>query len=68
MCIVVVYVDHIILKGPNLPLIHSLKQHLHQVFTIKDLGSFLEFFSLVLKSLNYLLGLFVVKENSQRKC
>ncbi|XP_048503120.1 uncharacterized mitochondrial protein AtMg00810-like [Beta vulgaris subsp. vulgaris] len=43
MCIAAVYVDDIILTWPNFALIVSLKQHLHQVFSIKDLGA-LSFF------------------------
>lgn len=38
MCFAAVYVDDIILIGPNLTLILHLKNHLHQVFSIKDLG------------------------------
>lgn len=38
-----VYVDGIILIGDNPSIMHDLKLHLHQVFTIKDLGP-LKFF------------------------
>ena len=33
-----VYVDDIVLTGTNIHAINSLKQHLHQIFSIKDLG------------------------------
>ncbi|XP_019106129.1 uncharacterized mitochondrial protein AtMg00810-like [Beta vulgaris subsp. vulgaris] len=61
MCIAAVYVDDIILTGPNLPLILSLKAHLHTAFSIKDLGP-----------LSYFLGLEVTRLSngiilSQRK-
>ena len=61
MCIAAVYVDDIILTGPNLPLILSLKTHLHTIFSIKDLGP-----------LSYFLGLEVTRLSngiilSQRK-
>ncbi|XP_021756147.1 uncharacterized protein LOC110721316 [Chenopodium quinoa] len=36
--LVVVYVDDIIITGSDLSSINSLKTHLHQTFTIKDLG------------------------------
>ena len=38
MCIAAVYVDDIILTSPSIDLIHTLKAHLHAVFSIKDLG------------------------------
>lgn len=50
MCIAAVYVDDIILTCPSLPLILALKEHLHQVFSIKDLGP-----------LSYFLGLEVIR-------
>lgn len=50
MCIASVYVDDIIFIGTNLPLILALKDHLHNVFSIKDLGP-----------LSYFLGLEVTR-------
>lgn len=38
-----VYVDDIILTGTNTDAIQALKTHLHEVFSIKDLGQ-LHFF------------------------
>lgn len=43
MTILVVYVDDIIITGDDIPFINHLKQHLHTIFGIKDLGS-LSFF------------------------
>ena len=36
--VAVVYVDDIVLTGTDIHVINSLKQHLHQIFNIKDLG------------------------------
>ena len=36
--IIVIYVDYIIVNGNNASLISHLKSHLHNVFSIKDLG------------------------------
>lgn len=44
--IMVVYVDDIILTGDDPSLIQQLKQHLHQVFNIKDLGTLSYFFGI----------------------
>lgn len=39
MCIVLVYVDDLLLTGHDEECIHELKNDLHKAFTIKYLGS-----------------------------
>ncbi|KAL0381419.1 UNVERIFIED_CONTAM: Retrovirus-related Pol polyprotein from transposon RE2 [Sesamum angustifolium] len=38
MMFLLVYVDDIIVTGPSLPLIQEVKDYLHNLFTIKDIG------------------------------
>ena len=50
--IVVVYVDDILIFGDHMPSIQSLKCHLHNIFSIKDLGRLHSFLGI---EVNYLL-------------
>jgi len=34
----IVYVDEVLIRGPNEILINQFKEYLHKMFTIKDLG------------------------------
>lgn len=48
-----VYVDDIVITGPSLPVINSLKDFLHTLFKLKDLGG-----------LKYFLGLEIVQSST----
>lgn len=56
MTVVAVYVDDIVITGSSLHYINSLKEYLHNMFSVKDLGYLHYFLGLEATHFSYIQG------------